>query len=68
MILHSILHFISLLSQDWDPPHIKSQVMITLHMLRNKYQYLKVLIIDEIPMIGRVTFGHLDLALTVFSI
>ena len=35
----------------------------TLHMLRNKYQYLKVLIIDEISMIGRETFGHLDLAL-----
>ena len=35
----------------------------TLHMLRNKYQYLKVLIIDEIPMIGRETFGHIDLVL-----
>ena len=35
----------------------------TLHMLRNKYQYLKVLIIDEISIIGRETFGHLDLAL-----
>ena len=35
----------------------------TLHMLRNKYQYLKVLIIDAISMIGRETFGHLDLAL-----
>ena len=35
----------------------------TLHMLRNKYQYLKVLIIDEISMIGRETFGHLDLVL-----
>ena len=32
-------------------------------MLRNKYQYLKVLIIDEISMIGRGTFVHLDLAL-----
>ena len=35
----------------------------TLDMLRNKYQYLKVLIIDKISMIGRETFGHLDLAL-----
>ena len=35
----------------------------TLHMLRNKYQYLKVLIIDEISVIGRETFVHLDLAL-----
>ena len=35
----------------------------TLHMLRNKYQYLKVLIIDEISVIGRETFGHLDLVL-----
>ena len=35
----------------------------TLHMLRNKYQYLKVLIIDEISVIGRETFGHLHLAL-----
>ena len=35
----------------------------TLHILRNKCQYLKVLIIDEISMIGRETFGHLDLVL-----
>ena len=35
----------------------------TLHMLKSKYQYLKVLIIDKISMIGRETFGHLDLAL-----
>ena len=33
------------------------------HMLRNKYHYLKVLMIDEILMIGRETFGHLNLAL-----
>ena len=30
-------------------------------MSRNKYQYLIFLIIDEISMIGRETFGHLDL-------
>ena len=36
-----------------------------LHMLRNKYQYLKVLIMDEISMIRRETFAHLDLVLTV---
>ena len=35
----------------------------TLHMLRNKYQHLKVLIIDETLMIGRATFEHLHLAL-----
>ena len=35
----------------------------TLHMLRKKYQYLKVLIIDKISVIGRETFGHLDLTL-----
>ena len=32
-------------------------------MLRNNYQYLKVLIIDEILVIGGKTFEHLDLAL-----
>ena len=35
----------------------------TLHMFRNNYQYLKVLIIDEISMIGRETFGYSDLVL-----
>ena len=35
----------------------------TLHKLRNKYQYLKVLITDEISMIRRETFEDLDLAL-----
>ena len=32
-------------------------------MVRNNYQYLKVLIIDEISVIGGETFEHLDLAL-----
>ena len=32
-------------------------------MLRNKYQDLKFLIIDETLLIGRGTFGHLDLSL-----
>ena len=32
-------------------------------MLLNKYQLLKVLIIDEISMIERETFEHIDLAL-----
>ena len=32
-------------------------------MLRNRYQYLKVLIIDEISMIVIETSGHLDLVL-----
>ena len=35
----------------------------TLHMMRNKYRHLKVLIIDEISMIGRETFKYLDVAL-----
>ena len=35
----------------------------TLHKLRNKYEYLKVLIIDEISMIGKETFEDSDLAL-----
>ena len=35
----------------------------TLHVLRNKYQYLRALIIDEISMIGRENFGHLHLVL-----
>ena len=35
----------------------------TLYKLRNKYQYLKVLIIDEISMIGRDIFEDLDIAL-----
>ena len=34
----------------------------TLHMLRNKYQYLNVLIIDEISIIGRDTSGHLNVS------
>ena len=34
----------------------------TLHLLRNKYWYLKVLITDEIAMTGREIFKHLDLA------
>ena len=35
----------------------------TFQMLRNKYQYLKVLMIHGILMIVRKTFGHLDLVL-----
>ena len=31
-----------------------------------KLQYLKVLIIDEISMIGRETFGQLDQAIKAF--
>ena len=34
-----------------------------LHILRNKYRFLKVLIIDEISMVGNETFHHLDLRL-----
>ena len=35
----------------------------TLYMLRNKHQYLNVLIIDQMPMIGRETFRPLNLLL-----
>ena len=35
----------------------------TLQMLRNRYQYLKVLIIDEISVVVIETSGHLDLVL-----
>ena len=34
-----------------------------LYLLRNKYQYSKILIIDEIPMIETETFRHLNLTL-----
>ena len=59
--LHSAFHLpvkSGLKSHEYKKPSDK-----TLHMLRNKYQYLKVLIIDERLMIGREIFGHLDLAL-----
>ena len=36
-------------------------------MMRNKYWYLKVLIVDEISMVGRETFGYLDLALQALT-
>ena len=35
----------------------------TVYMLSNKYLHLRVLIIDEISMIGRRTLGHFYLAL-----
>ena len=31
-----------------------------LHIFKNKWHYLKVLMIDGISMIGKETFGHLD--------
>ena len=37
----------------------------TLYMLRNKYSYFKVLIINEISLIGRETFEDIDLELKV---
>ena len=62
IILHSAFHLLvksGLKSYEYKKPNDE-----TLHILRNKYQYLKkVLIIDEISVIGRETFGHLDLAL-----
>ena len=57
--LHSAFHLpvkSGLKSHEYKKPNDE-----TLHMLKNKYQYLKVLIIDKISMIGRETFGHLDL-------
>ena len=59
--LHSAFHLpvrSGLKSKEYKKPSDE-----TLHMLRNKYQYLKVLITDEISIIGRETFGHLDLVL-----
>ena len=59
--LHSAFHLTvksGLSSYDYKKPNDE-----TLHMLRKKYQYLKVLIIAEISVIGRETFGHIDLAL-----
>ena len=32
----------------------------TLHVMRNKYKYLKVLVTDQISMTGRETIKHLD--------
>ena len=34
-----------------------------IHDMRNRYKYLKVLMIDEISMVGCQTFQHLDLAM-----
>ena len=59
--LHSAFHLpvkSVLKSFEYKKPNDK-----TLHMMRNKYQYLKVLIIDEISMIATENFAHLDLAL-----
>ena len=59
--LHSSFHLpvkSGLKSNEYEKPSGE-----TVHMLRNRYQYLKVLIIDETSMIGREVFGHLDLAL-----
>ena len=59
MVLHCILHVkLELKSCEYKKPNDE-----TLHVLRNKYEYLKVLIIDEISVIGRETFRHLDLTL-----
>ena len=59
--LHSVFHLSvksRLTSNEYKKPSDK-----IFHMFRDKYQSLKVLIIDEISMIGKETFGHSDLAL-----
>ena len=38
-----------------------------LHCMRNKYKYLKVLLIDEISMTGDETFNHLNKALQLIK-
>ena len=38
-----------------------------LHEMRNRYKYLKVLLIDEISMVGYDTFQHLNLALQLIK-
>ena len=61
MVLHSAFHLpvkSRLKSFEYKKPSDE-----TFHMLRNKYQYLKVLIIDEISMTRRETIGYLDPAI-----
>ena len=63
--LHSVFHLpvkLKLKSFEYKKPSDE-----TLNTSRNKYQDLKVLIIDEILMIGRETFGHLDLTLKAIT-
>ena len=38
-----------------------------LHVMRNKYKYLKVLLIDEISMTGKETFRHLNRTLQLIK-
>ena len=59
--LHSAFHL--LVKSGLKAFEYKKPIDETLYMVKIKYQYLKVLIIDEISIIGRETFGHLDLAL-----
>ena len=44
----------------------KKPINEAIHILRNKYQYLKVLIIDEKSMLARESFRRLSPALKVF--
>ena len=67
MLLHCTLHLISLLRQDLHPYEYERPSDETLQMLRNKYQYLKVLIADERSMIGREALGHFDVALKIIT-
>ena len=50
MVLHCILHLIFLSGQGWNPMLTRTKVAKSLHILRNKYQHLQVLLIDEILM------------------
>ena len=59
--LHSAFHL--LVKSGLKSFEYKKPIDETLYMVKIKYQYLKVLIIDEISIIGRETFGHLHLAL-----
>ena len=57
--LHTVFHLP--IKSGLKPCKYKKPNDETLYMLRSKYWYLKVLIIDKISMTGSETFGHLDL-------
>ena len=63
MVLHGIIAFHLPVKSVLKFYEYKKPSNETFHILRNKYQYLEPLIIDEIPMIGRKTVGYLHLAL-----
>ena len=59
--LHSAFHLLVKAGLKYD--EYKKSNDETFHNMRNKYQYLKVLIIEEISTIGGNILDHLDLTL-----